>query len=79
MRGQDEEDDRSRVAAGKEKSAWARAKKKKLWVQGLMGDDLFWDKTTQHDSTIRALIVIGGKPCPSQTKDEKAFLSYHFR
>ena len=26
--------------------------KKKLWVQGLMGDDLFWYKTTQHNSTI---------------------------
>ena len=27
--------------------ACVRKQKKKLWVQGLMGDDLFWDKTAQ--------------------------------
>ena len=29
------------------RTRWGREKKKKLWVQGLMGDDLFWDKTAQ--------------------------------
>ena len=49
-------------------------RKKKLWVQGLMGDDLFWYKTAQHNSTIRALIVIGGAGHRPQLRRKSIFV-----